>query len=299
MDHQHLNAFETVARLESFSDAAEQLHLTQPAISKRIAALENQLKCKLFDRIGRQVQLTEAGRLLQPKARQILQALTDAKRDIDELEGTVGGKLCLATSHYVGLHHLPPLLKRYCQKYPDVVLELNFLDSEKAHQAISYGDYDLAVVTLSEQAKKNSGSNYHKGLLATQLLREELCFVVACEHPLATASNLQLTNLSAHPAILPDYTTYTSSLIKDLFDREQIALNINMATNHLDAIKMMVSIGLGWGVLPKSMLDSSLTQLQLNNALLSRQLGYIHQRDRSLSNAAQAFINEMKNALVM
>ena len=61
---------------------------------------------------------------------------------------------------------------------------------------------------------------------------------------------------------------------------------------------MMVSIGLGWGVLPKSMLDSSLTQLQLNNAPLSRQLGYIHQRDRSLSNAAQAFINEMKNALV-
>lgn len=293
MDHQHLNAFEAVARLQSFSEAAEQLHLTQPAISKRIASLEHQLNCQLFDRIGRQVQLTEAGRLLQPKARQILQALNDAKRDIDELQGTVSGKLSLATSHYVGLHHLPPLLKSFCQKYPEVVLDLNFLDSEKAHQAISYGDYDLAVVTLSQQANLET---YSKTLVAKKLRREELFFVTSKDHPLTQKQHLELSDLSPHPAILPDYSTYTSTLIKDLFDRTGTTLTINMATNHLDAIKMMVSIGLGWGVLPESMLDDNLYRLSLN-APLSRQLGYIHQRDRSLSNAAQAFIDEMLNTL--
>lgn len=292
MDSQNLSAFEAVARLESFSDAAEQLHLTQPAVSKRIATLEQQLNCKLFDRIGRQVQLTEAGRLLQPKARQILQALTDTKRDIDELQGTVAGKLSLATSHYVGLHHLPSLLKRYCDKYPDVVLDLNFLDSEKAHQAITYGDYDLAVVTLSDQANRDS---YSKGIIAQNLWQEPLLFVAAREHPLSKKNNLKLSDLSPYSAILPDYSTYTSSLIKELFDRSGTALSINMATNHLDAIKMMVSIGLGWGVLPESMVDSSLSQLNISNASLTRQLGYIHQRDRSLSNAARAFIDELNS----
>jgi len=290
MDTQNLSAFEAVARLISFSKAAEQLHLTQPAISKRIANLEHHLNCKLFDRIGRQIQLTEAGRLLQPKARQILQALTDTRRDIDELQGTVAGKLSLATSHYIGLHHLPKLLKRFCQQYPDVVLDLHFLDSEKAHQAISYGDYDLAVITLPEHHQEASKTQ----LSAHKLWREKLYFVAGHEHELSQKKTLKLTDLSPHPAILPDYSTYTSSLIKDLFDRSGTTLTINMATNHLDAIKMMVSIGLGWGVLPESMIDKSLSKLNLKNTHLSRQLGYIHQRDRSLSNAARAFIRALQ-----
>lgn len=290
MDSQNLSAFEAVARLGSFSEAAEQLHLTQPAISKRIATLESLLECKLFDRIGRKNQLTEAGRLLETRARQILQALADTKRDIEELQGTVVGKLSLATSHYIGLHHLPALLKRYCEKYPNVVLDLNFLDSEKAHEAIIYGDYDLAVVTLSNQA---NGETYNNSLIAEHVWQEQLLFVAASDHPLSHQKNLTLADLSPHPAILPDYTTYTSILIKALFDQTGTPLTINMATNHLDAIKMMVSIGLGWGVLPESMLDNHLTQLNINDAALSRQLGYIHQRDRSLSNAAKAFIREL------
>lgn len=293
MDSQSLSAFEAVARLGSFSDAAEQLHLTQPAISKRIANLENQLDCKLFDRIGRRVQLTEAGRLLEPRARQILQTLRDTRRDINELEGTIAGKLSLATSHYVGLHHLPELLKRFCENHPEVVVDLNFLDSEKAHQAIAYGDYDLAVMTLSENENRDT---YQKSLIAQRLWQEELWFVCAPNHPLAELGSLTLENLTPHPAILPDYTTYTSGLIKELFDAHQVNLTINMATNHLDAIKMMVSIGLGWGVLPQSMVDKSLHRLPIKESSLHRKLGFIHQKDRSLSNAAQAFISLLKTS---
>ncbi len=113
MDTQSLQAFLAVADCGSFSRAAEQLHLTQPAVSKRIAVLENQTRARLFDRIGRRVSLTEAGRVLLPRARQILVMVDDSRRALGNLDGDVGGELILATSHHIGLHRLPPILGDY------------------------------------------------------------------------------------------------------------------------------------------------------------------------------------------
>src|SRR5690625_1031991 len=108
LDTQSLQAFLAVAESDSFSRAAEQLHLTQPAVSKRIATLETQIGARLFDRIGRRVTLTEAGQILLPRARQILIMVDDSRRALTNLEGQIAGSLTLATSHHVGLHRLPP-----------------------------------------------------------------------------------------------------------------------------------------------------------------------------------------------
>lgn len=114
MDLANLNAFIAIAETGSFSGAGERLHLTQPAISKRIAGLEQQLKVRLFDRLGREVGLTEAGRALLPRAYQILNVLDDTRRALTNLTGEVSGRLTLATSHHIGLHRLP----RYCALLP-------------------------------------------------------------------------------------------------------------------------------------------------------------------------------------
>ena len=113
MDTQQLQAFITIAELNSFSKAAQQLHLTQPAVSKRIANLEDNLGCKLLDRIGRSIRLTEAGSALLPRAKKILNEFNDTRNDISNLSGNVQGSLKLATSHHIGLHHLPNILRRY------------------------------------------------------------------------------------------------------------------------------------------------------------------------------------------
>ena len=109
MDLANLNAFIAIAEAGSFSEAAERLHLTQPAVSKRIAGLEQQLDTRLFDRLGREVSLTEAGRALLPRAYQILYVLDDTRRALTNLNGEVSGRLTLATSHHIGLHRLPAL----------------------------------------------------------------------------------------------------------------------------------------------------------------------------------------------
>lgn len=282
MDTQHLQAFCAVARLQSFSQAADSLFLTQPAISKRIALLEQQLGYPLFDRIGRQVSLTPAGKVLLPQAQMMLRHIENTQRLIDNLDQAVNGQLSLATSHHIGLHRLPQLLKQYTHTYPDVHLDLHFLDSEKAYQEIQDGRHDIAVVTLAPNTPDTIAQH--------PIWQDKLVFVVSQEHPLATISQIGLKDLSQHTGILPDKNTYTTRLIQTLFDQQQIPLEIKMATNHLESIKMMVSVGMGWGVLPASMVDSQVIELSVRDIQVSRQLGYIHHHQRTLSQATQAFI---------
>ncbi|MBE8717660.1 LysR family transcriptional regulator [Cellvibrio polysaccharolyticus] len=286
MDSRSLKAFIAVTETGSFSAAAENLHLTQPAISKRIALLEEQLGVLLFDRAGRQIAPTQAGQVLLPWAREILQAVTDAQRAIDDLQGEVRGKLSIATSHHIGLHRLPPWLKDFSRRYPDVKLDLHFLDSEQAYQEILQGRFDLAVITLAEE---------HDPRISSQpLWMDRLQFVAAPGHPLTARKHISIEDLSGFPAIMPDANTYTTRLVRKVFDQQQQTLDVTMVTNHLDTIKMMVSIGLGWGVLPETMLDKNLSSLDVDTPTLTRPLGCIYHRQRSLNNAASRFLESLK-----
>ena len=285
MDSQNLVAFINVAELGSFSLAGEKLHLTQPAVSKRIATLEEQLNVRLFDRIGRTVNLTEAGRVLLPNAQRIIRDVEESRRQLTDLSGQVSGELLLATSHHIGLHRLPPLLQDFSKTYPEVDLQLRFLDSEKAYTEVLQGRVDLAVITLSP--------TIHPALASQTIWADPLAFVVSPHHRLAQAKQLTLQDLSQHPAILPEPNTYTGRIVAELFQQRGLTLPLKLATNYLETIKMMVSIDLGWSVLPQSMLDHQLQAIKVDKIALQRGLGYIHHRERSLSNATQAFIQRL------
>ncbi len=279
MDIEQLKAFVAIARKKSFSLAGEALYLTQPAISKRLATLESELKTPLIDRVSRNIKLTQAGETLLPRAEAILLELTQAKKAVADLEGGVRGELRVATSHHLGLHKLPPVLRQYCARYPEVNLRFEFLDSEVALSRVTKGACELAVITLPP--------NTHEALEFQTLWADPLQFVT---HPNSTlADHLSLKDLSHEPAILPDLNTYTGRLVKSCFDAERLPLLMNMTTNYLETIKMMVSVGLGWSVLPQSMFDNQLRELQVHGVTLSRSLGVVKHKRRHLNKAAQAF----------
>jgi DNA-binding transcriptional LysR family regulator len=288
MDTHTLQAFVCVAQTGSFSQAASQLFLTQSAISKRISLLEAQLDTRLFDRIGRHISLTETGRALLPRANRVLLELDDARRMIGNLSGEVQGPLSLAASHHISLHRLPPILKAYRQRYPAVTLELKFDESERAFEGILKGDLELALITLSP--------NPHTSICSETIWQDPLHYVVAKEHPLATRTQLSLQELTHYSAILPGSSTFTRQLVTEQFEQHNLALHVGMSTNYLDTIRMMVSIGLGWSLLPQSLIADDLKVLDLGSAPIVRQLGYIYHRDRTLSNAAHRFV-EMLRAL--
>lgn len=264
MDTQSLKAFLQVAEHQSFSIAAQRLHITQPAVSKRIANLEQQLNCKLFDRIGHNISLTEAGNALLPRARNILSAVEEASRSISDLRGGVSGHLAMGISHHIGLHRLPPILREYSRRYPEVKLDIDFMDSEQAHDRILHGEMDLAVITLSPSDETQ--------LLALPIWDDPLSVVVANDHPLAKHAVVSLKMLSKHTALPPGLGTYTGQIIKELFDKEALRMDVGMSTNYLETIKVMVSIGLGWSILPATLLDDSVTALELKNHVLQRTL---------------------------
>ncbi|WP_263144261.1 LysR family transcriptional regulator [Pseudomonas sp. RIT-PI-AD] len=282
MDLGSLNAFIAIAESGSFSTAGERLHLTQPAVSKRIAALEQQLNMRLFDRLGREVSLTESGRALLPRAYQILNVLDDTRRALNNLNGDVGGRLTLATSHHIGLHRLPPLLRAFTRAYPQVALDIRFLDSEVAYEDILHGRAELAVITLAPHTAAP--------VRAVPVWDDPLDFVAAPEHPLACNGPVDLAAIARHPAVFPGDNTFTHHIVRRLFEAERLTPNIAMSTNYLETIKMMVSIGIAWSVLPRTMLDEQVARLPLPAVQLRRQLGYILHTDRTLSNAARAFM---------
>lgn len=293
MDTQHLQAFLAVADTQSFSKAADQLFVTQPAVSKRIAMLEQGLNARLFDRIGRRTTLTEAGELLLPQARQILLSVEDSRRALANLSGQVGGRLTMATSHHIGLHRLPPILKAYTQQHPEVDLDLRFVDSELAYQGVLDGQHELAVVTLSP--------NPVEQLSVTERWRDRMCFMCAHDHPLARQINhpatpLALATLCEHPCVLPGARTFTRTLIEERFANHGLKLSVSMSTNYLETLKMMCSVGLGWSLLPEKMLDSDLTEIPVATSPFFRPLGYLTHSHRTLSNAARMMIEALEQA---
>lgn len=286
MDIAELQAFSHVAESGSFSRAAEQLHLTQPAISKRIAALENGLDTRLFDRIGRQIHLTEAGKALLPRARRILLEVQDSKRALTNLTDRVAGRLSIGTSHHIGLHRLPPALRSFNNAFPDVELDLHFMDSEQACAAVEHGDLELGIVTLPLEPLEN---------LHTDLLwQDRLEFVVASDHELARHKHITASELASSAAILPSRGTYTRTVLENAFRPHGVMLTERLSTNYLETIKMMVSIGLGWSVLPHTMVDEHMHVIRLKDIRLERQLGVVQHTERTLSNAAHAFVQTLQ-----
>ncbi|WP_455384885.1 LysR family transcriptional regulator [Acidihalobacter prosperus] len=288
MDINALQAFTAVADHSSFSEAAAQLHLTQPAISKRIRQLENELGERLFDRIARRVQLTEAGHALLPSARRILLELSESRRLLANLSGRVAGTLSIGTSHHIGLHRLPDLLRRYTHRYPDVDLDLRFLDSEEGCNLVEHGELELALVTLPERTPP--------ALLATAVWDDPLTIVVALDHPLAARRVQDVAALAGSPAILPAVGTFTRGVIERAMGARGLRPAVRLETNYLETIRSMVSIGLGWSALPRTMLDDSVRALEVAELPLRRTLGFVQHRARTLSNAAQALIDEAPTA---
>ncbi len=296
MDIPSIETFLSVAEKQSFSITAEALYLTQPAISKRIAALEAELDCKLFDRVKKKIILTQAGRLFLPRAQNIINELRAGKNSLAEMGGLMNGELAMATSHHIGLHYLPPVLKQYVNEYPKVNLKLDFMDSEAACLAVENAEIELAVITLPD--KPPAGINLFT------IWTDPMTISIHNDHPLIADRHVKnenivfhqenLLQLAEYPVILPEKGTYTRAILDNYFSRFDMDVQVKLANNYLETIKMMVSVGLGWSILPQTLIDDTLTSIQTPGETASRALGVAVHSRRSLSPAAQKMLDLIK-----
>ncbi len=281
-----IRAFLAVAELESFSLAAERLHVTQPAVSKRIRQLEQNVDVSLFDRIGKRSILTPHGQAFKPHAERILSELEAFRSDLSHQLDTPSGSLTLATSHHIGLHRLPGVLRRFKERYAAVDLDIHFMDSEDACQAVAANELELAVVTLPE--------NPDPRIDCEAIWIDRLITVLAPDHPLAAEPELDPAALLEYPAILPSLGTFTRRIINNLFANRSAPLRITLETNYLETIKVMVSANLGWSILPQNMVDASLVGRPLRGFDARRPLGIVTRRKRTLSFGSNTMIDLLR-----
>lgn len=286
MDIRNIRAFLMVAKTGSFSRAAEKLFITQPAISKRISTLEFSLDCQLFDRLGKSVQLTQTGEALIPGYQRILAEMDEAQRIISTLRTQVSGHLRFGTSHHIGLHRLPPVLRQYTKQFPQVELDIQFMDSEQAGALILQGDIELALITLPD--------DIDKPLTTIPVWSDPMQCVVASDHPLAKQKNVSRKQLTEYGVLIQSHSTHT----RDIIDRAlklDADTKIIMESNYLETIKAMIQNGLGWGVLPESMIDNTLHRLKIKDVKMERHLGILLHASRTLSSSANALLETLKS----
>ncbi len=310
MDIAALQAFIAVARDKSFSKASERLFITQPAVSKRVAALEAELGVELFNRIARSVSLTEAGSQLLDKAQALVAQAEELQRFASNLDDEIAGNLTVSIAHHIGLYRMQPILRRFKNQFPKVHLDIRFEDSEQAFHSVEQGDSEFAVITLPKSLPTN--------IYAETVWHDELDIVVAQDHALAQSGRerLVLAELAQYPCVLTAKETETHQILQRLFAKNKLDLQVQMQTNSLETLKMLVGAGIGWSLLPTTMLskerlnkavlqqgisykerlaEGSTTQITQSSLVvldtghkLKRELGLVLHSKRSLSNAAGA-----------
>jgi len=295
MDINNLQAFIEVAEKKSFSRSAESLKLTQPAVSKRIAALEAELASRLFDRVGRSVHLTEAGKVLLPSALKINSELSRIESEITSLGKEVGGKLSIGAAEHVGLDRLAPVLKHYKEQYPDVEIDLQFLDTSEALDCIENGKLDMSLCSVNESRVVEKT---HARLLNIEVWSEKLRVVVDRNHPLVRMGPVTVRQLATYPSIVPQRSSAIRKSIDQVMIENGVEALVAMEATDFSTTRSMASIGLGWAFLPTSELDESTVTVDVSDVDLRYSVALVRNPDRSMSRAAQAFVDSLPARLM-
>jgi DNA-binding transcriptional LysR family regulator len=278
--------FRKVAETKSISRAAEELLITQPAISKQIRALEDELGERLFDRIGKRVFLTKAGEVLLAYAEKILRSLEEAKTAVRDLSEECSGELVIGTSDHISLYRLPGILKAYITAFPKVDLKLRCHRSETILEMVGKNLVDIGVITLPQVSAN---------LISRVIWTDSMSLVFPKSHPLAVLKKIRLKDIVRYGMILPETGTTTRKNIDASFVKKRLLPNVTMEVAYLETIKGLVKAGLGVSILPDKAVEQevksgAIVKANIQDANFSRDLGVVYLKDKFLSRPAKEFL---------
>lgn len=275
-----LRAFATVARLGSFTVAARELHLTQPAVSKSVRELEHLLETTLLERHPRHVRLTEAGCALFEHARTIFSLEQAALEDLQSRRGLHKGRLTVGASTTIAAFWLPPFLARFAARHPDIELTLMSGNMASVTQAVQECRVDVGLVegTVAQASP----------LECTPWRLEPLTLVGPPGPPLS------LAHLEAQPWIVREQGSGTGQVVEDFLQRQGISPPHRITVGSNTTIVQMVLAGAGMALVPRIMVEpfidaGKLQEIPLPGGALTRPLNWLTLRDRPVSAAREAF----------
>jgi LysR family transcriptional regulator, transcription activator of glutamate synthase operon len=281
MELRHLRYFEAVARLSHVTRAAAELHIAQPALSKQISQLEQELGVALFDRVGRNVRLTEAGEALLPHARTIMGQVEAARGAMAERVGLRKGRATVGTPPTVGTQLLPQALAAFHQRYAGIELRVHEAGVQTLLDLLETGLTDMAIVTLPV-------TDEH--LTVVPLFTEDLVVAVPPGHRLAGASSVALADLCHEAWVLSpeNYELRISTL--EACSRAGFTPKVVLDGSEMDTLLRLVAAGVGIALVPSLAVkgNNELRGLHISDMEVRRSLGIVWRGDRLASPAARA-----------
>jgi len=286
LDSRQLLAFATVARRASFTLAAKELFLTQSAVSHAMKSLEDELGCRLLDRVGKRVLLTQAGEQFLVHAEKILREMEVARNGLHALTNWGHGRLRVGASTTACQYILPTVLREFKQSFPKCVIKIEPGDHFAQLDLLNSNQVDLSLILRPQ------GENEFNFI---PLFEDELCFVVSPLHPWALAGRVLREELHQETLVLYNKSSYTFRLVNDYFREEKIVLSNFIELGSMEAIKELVKLGLGAGILApwiarEELQSGALIAFPLGERKLRRSWGVAHLRGRRLPLGEETFV---------
>ncbi|TVQ84447.1 MAG: LysR family transcriptional regulator [Chromatiaceae bacterium] len=278
MADRRLQVFHTVARLLSFTKAAEALHMTQPAVTFQVRQLEEQFNTRLFDRTHNRISLTDAGQRVFEYADRIFELYSEMENAVRELTGEISGALTIGASTTIAEYMLPTLLGDFNARYPEVTIHLKVSNSEGIVSMVENNSIDLGVVE-SPVGNKN--------LVVETCKQDELVVIVPPGHPLAGTGSLTFERVIEYPFICREEGSGTREVINDYLERQQGGagcLKVAMELGSPEALKGAVEAGMGVSVVSKATVQKELRLGTLVTRTLDppllRPFSFVHQKQK-------------------
>jgi DNA-binding transcriptional LysR family regulator len=292
LDSRQIRTFCLLARTGSFTAAARELHLTQSAVSHSMKALEREIGCRLLDRLGKKVVLTQAGEQLLHHAQRILQEMENAQLSLAQLGKWGRGRMRLGASTTACQHLIPPVLREFKESFPEHAITLEPGDTNHLVTSLLHHRLDLAI---SLEPDKEPQIDFHP------LFTDNLHFIVGAEHSWARDSRVERAAIPRQNYILYKKQSVTFRLIEKYFRAEQMSLNTVIELGSMEATKELVKLGLGVSILApwiarREIEEGSLVALPLGRRKLQRRWGILRWRGKRLNLAEETFVGLCESA---
>lgn len=294
MEDHKLKVFCTVAETKSFSKTSEIIHLTQPAVSLQIQALEEKYETKLFDRSSSTVTLTPAGEILYKYAKEILSLYSSAEKSIQKQTGIVKGSLTIGAGSNIGNYILPGVITDFRKMHPKIKIYLIVSNTKRVIEHLNSGNIDIGIA---------EGDVSRQKVVLKKLISDELLLIVPPDHPWAKRKEVSLTELIKEPFIFREAGSGTRQIIENFFAKHGFTpqdMKISAILGSTEAIKDAVENGLGVSIISrwaarKEIKYGTLRLLNLKEEKMVRDFYVIFKKNFITSNSFDEFLTFLKS----
>lgn len=290
MQIESLKMFCDLAETESFTKAAQVNNVTQSAVSQQISSLERQFKALLIERSKKKFRLTREGQVLYDYSKQIIQSYDSLANKIQEIKNVVSGTVRVATIYSIGLHDLPPYLKRFLKAYPTVNVHIEYRRANEVFDDVVSNVVDLGLVAFPQRDGR---------IEIVPLRKESMVLAVYPQHPFAKSKGVRLKDLQGQKFVGFEQDIPTRKAIDKVLKEAGVTIQYVMEFDNIETVKRAVEIEAGIAIVPQSTISpevnkNTLAEVKIDDGDLVRPLAAIYKKGKVLSPAMKQFLAALK-----